>query len=363
MSSPDGDYGHLTLPPGSNLLHIGPQKTGSTALQMALHEARAALREHGVVYPAGGVQPARVMAGGLGIGRRRGKQPPSQRAWTRFCDEIADAKDERVCVSNEFLARAGSGMARKVIDAVGGDRPHVFAVARRYDALLPSQWQQRVKARQLRGYEDWLRVVLGTDSEDPAWRNVWIPHDTVGVLERWGELVGAENVTLLVADETDRTLLPRVTEGMLGLPAGILQPPRDRSNRSFSYHEAEVLRMVMAELERLGVDAPTWLRVGRQGVTQVLMRQPYPDGDPRVPQLPAWARERVIEISDERIRQLQGVGARVVGDLEHLRVAPAEDAPESVAEPELLSREAVRRVIAALAAAAVETDTRSSKGE
>lgn len=40
----------LLLPPGTRLLHIGPHKTGTTALQVALSKARANLESQGVRY-------------------------------------------------------------------------------------------------------------------------------------------------------------------------------------------------------------------------------------------------------------------------------------------------------------------------
>ena len=36
------------IPEGARLVHIGPHKTGSTAIQVALHSARDRLGEHGV---------------------------------------------------------------------------------------------------------------------------------------------------------------------------------------------------------------------------------------------------------------------------------------------------------------------------
>ena len=36
---------------GALLLHIGPYKTGTTAIQQALHDARPSLRERGIIYP------------------------------------------------------------------------------------------------------------------------------------------------------------------------------------------------------------------------------------------------------------------------------------------------------------------------
>ena len=38
----------LLVPEGARLVHIGPYKTGSTALQSALHQARPVLADHGV---------------------------------------------------------------------------------------------------------------------------------------------------------------------------------------------------------------------------------------------------------------------------------------------------------------------------
>ena len=54
------------VPPGSLLLHIGPQKTGSTAIQHSMHEARARLAAHGVRYL--GDRPVEKEAGWVALG-------------------------------------------------------------------------------------------------------------------------------------------------------------------------------------------------------------------------------------------------------------------------------------------------------
>ena len=45
------------LEAGTRLVHIGPHKTGTTAIQGALHLARERLAAQGVVYPGRGRQP------------------------------------------------------------------------------------------------------------------------------------------------------------------------------------------------------------------------------------------------------------------------------------------------------------------
>ena len=47
----------VLLEPGTRLVHIGPHKTGTTAIQGALHLARERLAAEGVVYPGRGRQP------------------------------------------------------------------------------------------------------------------------------------------------------------------------------------------------------------------------------------------------------------------------------------------------------------------
>ena len=62
------------IPEGSVLLHIGPQKTGSTAIQESLHNAREQLAELGVYYPGPYRRP--IEAGWAVLGHRRPARSP-----------------------------------------------------------------------------------------------------------------------------------------------------------------------------------------------------------------------------------------------------------------------------------------------
>ena len=137
----------------------------------------------------------------------------------RWSDEVAEAGEVRVCVSDELFGKARARVAAKIVRDLGGGRAHVLAVARRYDAYLPSQWQERVKAGRTETYDEWLRIVLGSEPHQER-SNVWVAHDTPALVRRWTRLVGAEHFTLVVADETDHGQLPRLFEQMLGLPRG-----------------------------------------------------------------------------------------------------------------------------------------------
>ena len=342
------------LPPGVNLIHIGPQKTGSTAIQNVMHRRRQQLAEFGVIYPKPGARP--VAAGAeIGFAVPRGKKPARPGAWDRLVAQVDQPGERRVCISHEAFGRAKPAQIERIVGELGGEHPHVLAVVRRYDTYLPSQWQQRVKAGELRSYEQWLRVVLEGDRETYAWRNVWLPHDTVALARRWADRVGAANVTLLIGDEGDRRLLSDVFERLLALPAGTLrQEGRHGANRSLSYPETELLRSTMARAAERGLPDAQAYRLLHRGLIASLVSSPYPTGEQRIPPLPDWAHDRVVELSEARIAGLREAGVRILGDLEKLRVAPRSGGTVALPETvETVSMTTARRAIEGLIAGAL----------
>lgn len=304
------------LPDGTHLLHIGPQKTGSTSLQRSLHEQREVVRAHGVVYPGPGVRSRLALGAGLGYPTPIGGKRPQKKLWHQMLADVNDPDARVVCISSEAFGRAPRKQIARTVAALGGDRPHVLLVARRYDGLLPSQWQQRIKARVSLTYDEWLHIVLGPPppDRDPHWRNLWIPHDSVELASRWAEVAGAENVTVLVSDDSDRTLLPSVVERMLGLPQGLLSPGDEVVNRSLTYGEVELLRAVNAHFEERGYPAKRYHRLVHRGLMPALVAQPRHPDDPSIPPLPSWAWAPLVERSRERVEGLHGLDVRVVGD-------------------------------------------------
>ena len=333
------------LSDGTHLLHIGPQKTGSTAIQAALHAAREVLREHGVVYPGPHAKPREAAEMGLGFGRIKSRG--SLDSWHDLLRQVNDPTARVVCVSLEAFGRATEEQAARVVAELGGDRPHVLSVARRYDALLPSQYQQRVKSQLRLTYDEWLRVVLGPDApEDQHWANVWVPHDTVALIERWSAVAGAENVTLVVGDEADRGRLVRVLEDLLGVPPGLLDASAGRANASLSVTQTELVRAVndlFHERGWIGSEEHEALRIA--AVRALVHAPPAPD-EPRTPPMPEWAWASLVERSERRIEGLRALPVTVIGDLDLLRVVP----PESSADPQPAT---VPVDVAALALAAV----------
>ncbi|WP_110208409.1 hypothetical protein [Nocardioides daejeonensis] len=316
----------LLLGERTHLLHIGPHKTGTSAVQSALFDGRAELLGHGVYVPR--ARARRRKAGwAMGLaGRPAGTEVPPMRHWTDLVEEVAGVADMRVCVSNEDFGRATAEQARRLVDELGGDDVHVVAAVRNLDRLLPSLWQERVKAGIPDSYEDWLRVVLGDDPTPFERRDALGHHDVESMVDRWVEVVGPERFTLVVLDDNDPGDILRTFERLLGLPQQALRDQPAGSNRGISFAECEMVRALNAITESTGVPRPLRAHYISRGLIRGLKLNERPKPGPRGAVHPPWAWEWIREENARRASYVEACGVRVVGDPEKIRaIRPRED--------------------------------------
>ena len=195
------------LPDRAVLVHIGPYKTGTTAIQSSLHEHRAELLAAGVTYP--GRYHRQMRPSWALLGRSRvGEAEVSEREWDAMVEEVR-AAEGRAVISSEDFASARPKHVRKLVDDLGDDRVHVLIVARRLDKLLPSAWQERVKSvNETRTYDAWLREVLSVEREGDAARVFWHNHGLRTLIERWSTALTLDRIIVMVNDEADLRFLP-----------------------------------------------------------------------------------------------------------------------------------------------------------
>jgi hypothetical protein len=199
---------------------------------------------------------------------------------------------------------------------------------RRYDKMLPSQWQQSIAAGGRQSFETYLHNV----TTDPRHR-FWQRHGFVDLTRRWAEVVGPENVTTVVVDESDHEWLLRVFERMVGLDQGTLRTPPDRSNRSLTRGEVELLRRFNHVREQAGWADRVHFNYIRLSASPAMRRMP-PDPEGGRLQVPADLQPMLAQATQRDLAALTDLGVRVVGDPDLLRPPPADASVWSTGTPE-----------------------------
>lgn len=307
------------------LLHIGVHKTGTTAIQAALADARPVLREHGVYYP--GKRPAQHRAALSVLQRPWGWADRGAEAYDRsnFDDMAARVlrHQGRTVISSEFFCEASTESAEEVVSRLGGENVHVVVTLRNLGALLPSSWQQYLKYGMSTGYFKWLRNVFENPGGSSMTPTFWMRMDHAAVIDRWVRAVGPERMTVLVLEDLDRGAVFRTFEQLLDLPPTTLESRMNfTSNRSLTAVESQL----MLDLNRrVAMDLPwsSYQRFIRRGIALRLVeeRQPPPE-EPRL-YTPTWALEAAAEMGANAAASISASGVRVLGDLDALaRIAP-----------------------------------------
>lgn len=299
----------------------------------------------------------------LGASRAEATRVPPTSEWTSLMADIEAEPSRRVLVSHESAASASAPMARKFVDQLGDGRAHVVITLRSPAAMLPSRWVERLKSGASVTFEDWLARVYGR-TRPPIPERLARTLDLAGLVERWADAAGPENVTVIIADEADKNLLTDAFEDLLGLPArtltGVVADGAD-ANRSMSLPEAELFRRLNATLSSMPeVPWPVYLYVVRGAVAQVLGQRVPDDEEPRV-RMPRWAAELAMEDGRRYAKRIANSGVRIVGDLENLhRARPVRDETARLDEswPSSLAVEALTGAVLGT----VKVQRRSARG-
>ncbi len=325
--------GRLLLPEGARLVHIGPHKTGTTALQSAFHVARRDAAAQGVHYAGPNRQPMQAAHAitGKPSPYADGKTPPRSR-WRDLVREVEGAAGQRAVISSEGFADADDDGIRTVIGDLGKDRVHVVITLRPLASILPSQWQQYVQGGMTRSYVKWLDAMLNPAPGSPL-PDFWVRHRHDALVGRWAAVAGPSNVTVIVADEADRDRQLRRFEALTGLREGTLVPEDDLSNRSLRLPEVETVRAFNIAYRAAGLGTMLHMKVMRLGAAEHLKRRVPGADEPRI-ETPAWALQRADAIAREIVDGIARSGVRIVGDLESLAAPvapPMTDAGSTVA--------------------------------
>ena len=301
-------------------LHIGEPKTGSTFLQQVIWRNRATLAAQGVVLPGHHPQDHFRASQDLRGLKKLASDPAG--SWTGEWDILARQSKQApraAVISHELFSAADDEHARQAVSSLQPAEVHLVLTARDMASLLPAEWQESVKHRNARGWEDWLADVIDRESVSPDRRQWWFwrVHDTLQVLQVWSRYIPADRIHVMTTPHRGASpdLLWRRFAGLLEVDPDSVDISRARANASLGLTETEFLRRLNAELSG---EIPDWFYMWtiKEGLAHASLAA-RPAGQRLVlpPERHAWAGE----YAETLIAGLRDAGYDLVGDVAELR--------------------------------------------
>ncbi len=232
-------------------LHIGLPKTATTYLQTIMWAAPETMREQGLLLPGRG------RADHLWTARTVGESPaletafPAQKsAWERVRAEIEEWSGDAV-ITHEFLAAVSAEQAKRMVADLAPAEVHVVVTAREPIGLFTTSWQESLKNRGTSTMADYPGP--DSDSSQAIWN--WRTLDLGLVLERWGDVVPAEQVHVLPlpGHGAPRDLIWRRFAGLVGMDAAAFDATAGFANSAMGVAEAETLRRINEHIVARGL--------------------------------------------------------------------------------------------------------------
>jgi hypothetical protein len=310
-------------------LHIGEPKTGTTFLQQVMWRNRGELAAQGVVLPGHHPQDHFRASQDLRGIQKLASDPAG--SWTGEWEILARQARQapRIAViSHELFSAADDEQAGRAVTSLRPADVHIVLTVRDMASLLPAEWQETVKHRNTRSWEDWLGDVIDRESVSADRRQWWFwrVHDTLAVLGIWARHVPAGNVHVIITPPPDAgstTLWDRFAS-LLSVPSDSVDTSRARPNASLGLPEIEFLRRLN---QALPAEVPDWFymwNVKEAVAHQALAARPR-QGKLTLPgSRQAWAQEQAKIL----VAGLGESGYDIIGSLDELTPpAPASGSP------------------------------------
>jgi hypothetical protein len=315
------------------LLHIGEPKTGTTFLQQVMWRNRAELAAQGVVLPGHHPQDHyRAQQDLRGIP----KIPTDPAAnWAGEWDIMArEARQVRkvAVISHELFCAADAQQADRAVRSLLPAEVHVVITLRDIATLLPAEWQETVKHRNTRGWEDWLEDVIDIESRAADRRQFWFwrVHDTMAILDLWSRDIPPDRVHVIMMPQRGGSggLLWKRFASLLPIDPASVDITRARPNASLAMPEIEFLRRLN---QALPAEVPDWFYMWNVKETLAHRALAARPRDARLI-LPASRDDWASEQMDRLVTGLRGAKYDIIGDLDELRPPPPGRAPGSPAD-------------------------------
>lgn len=297
------------------LLHVGPPKTGTTTIQVALAEAASELGRHGYHYPAGGThgQPWLAWEAMEAVGIPVVRLTREAHSWSDTLAEANAAKAHTLIISAEDFAHSGMDEAALhwVRDRLRGCAVRIVFALRDPEAVVRSVWQHSVRWN-AGGGEQWMEFHEAAAMLSDLTRVRVVPF--VNLLER--SLRPVHTGLFTVPRESDAALLIERFVRASGLPLeGLLKVPSFNENVSLPSDQTALLLRFNQALASL---PPMTDALSAYDVRGALLRalQQWDEGGRRLQPSPSGATEQLRRLRADILAWLDG--RHVVGDVAEL---------------------------------------------
>jgi hypothetical protein len=314
---------HFTL--AKLFLHVGFHKTGTTSLQDALNRNRKELQSQGIIYPKTRKFRAQhefawsVGQRGWGWKQFGGSQAGPGPARRMF--RLIRSSKQNLIISSEFLSELMPPKIQKLVSSIGDKDLRVIFTVRPVAKILPSAYQQEVKNGSKLTYDKWLDRVLDPEKESRVRTRFWTRHSHHLEIAKWAEVVGSDNIAVIVSDESKPGFLTDSFFRLIGADtSNFRESKKEIVNRSMDLAEIELLRRINEKFDRnLGWDEYV---VGIRSTLVKTWTQSLPsEGSPGKLSNPESFKRAIDERVHEVAEGIRGLGVEVIGDIDSLAKA------------------------------------------
>ncbi|MEV6347404.1 hypothetical protein [Actinoplanes sp. NPDC051851] len=240
-----------------------------------------------------------------------------------------------VIITNEGLGGATAAQAARAVESLQPAEVHIVVVGRDLWRTLPSMWQESVRSRSLWSFEEFLKAIE-EGRHDAFWN-----HTANRMLLRWGDLVPPErrHIITMPPPGAPETVLWERFAGVVGIGDGVCEIGEQHANPSLGAPEIELLRRLNHALgDRYPHRMPYRRGVLRHLVNPVLKNS---KNDMKF-SIGANRTQWILDLTEERIKELRDYPCHIVGDLDELRPA---DMREGVSFDELTEKQVMETAL------------------
>ena len=301
------------------IIHPGFHKTGTTALQQALSEARAELPKANFSYPhiAGNAhhRAAWSVIEKTWGWKNRGGRSTDVTEWKKLERKLKSNKGTAI-ISSEFFSEADENQLANLAKQLEGVEVQIVFTWRPLPFMLASSYQQYLKYGVKKSYLEWLDSIFQVPGEAKFTPSFWKRNLQGDVVARWAETFGAKNISLIAVDESKPTYLYETFADLAGIPKGILKEPAHMEmNRSLTFTEASLLLEINRTYPK-DLDWDSYEIFIRKGNIKALTSSISLDSSDEKILTPDWAIAKAAELNSQNVAKIKSLGIKVVGDLD-----------------------------------------------